>query len=342
MDREEVDLSKPQARSFFFVCTDDARVRMSELYDFVWPSVTALVFARSKAWRYRKLEKEDRRHALTKAFQSDHVLQTQYRSIPGLRRASLGKTFIDMAWPELEQVFARVVLINVFAIYEGWLDDLMDELHPNRSPNHQWSKKFITACQFHYRNSRHEDWAWAMAELNQQRSPSLEACFGAALRRSRWYDPSQAIPLLICYRYFKELRNSIVHRNGKATRALVTAFNDYSSVLNSNSLQITGSPPRGASNQLHIGSNIQLSLFGVVGFNDVVLRLMTTPDIEAGLTKLGENAMVRFFNGRTNLRSASGQRDSTLRRMANEYGLANLQNPHQFAQMLISNGVLVP
>jgi hypothetical protein len=109
--------------------------------------------------------KEDRRHALTKAFQSDHVLQTQYRSIPGLRRASLGKTFIDMAWPELEQVFARVVLINVFAIYEGWLDDLMDELHPNRSSNHQWSKKFITACQFHYRNSRHEDWAWAMAEF---------------------------------------------------------------------------------------------------------------------------------------------------------------------------------
>jgi hypothetical protein len=63
-------LSQPQARSFFFVCTDDARVRMSELYDFVWPAVTALAFARSKAWRYRKLEKEDRRNALAKAFQS--------------------------------------------------------------------------------------------------------------------------------------------------------------------------------------------------------------------------------------------------------------------------------
>ena len=169
-------------------------VRMADLFDFVWPSVTALVFARSKANRYRHLTGEDRRHALIKAFQSERVLQSQYRSISGLKRASLGKAFIDMGWREQEQVFARLVLTNVFAIHEGWLDDLMDELLPNRNPSDQWPKKFVTASQFAYRNRRHEDWAWAKTELNRHRSASLDACFGARLRSSRLYSLSQAIP----------------------------------------------------------------------------------------------------------------------------------------------------
>jgi hypothetical protein len=100
---------------------------MTELFDFVWPSVTALVFARSKAHRYRTLVGEERRQALVRAFQSDRALRKQYRSISGLKRASLGKAFIDTGWPEQEQVFARLVLVNVLAIHEGWLDDLMDE-----------------------------------------------------------------------------------------------------------------------------------------------------------------------------------------------------------------------
>jgi hypothetical protein len=337
-----IHMSQSQARRFFFICTDDAVARMAELFDFVWPSVTALVFARSKAHRYRGLIGEARRQALIKAFQSERVIQKQYRSISGLKRASLGKALIDTSWSEQEQVFARLVLVNIFAIHEGWLDDLMDELIPNRRQNAAWSKIFIVACQFPFRNSKHEDWSWAMAELNNHRSAGLEACFGSKLRSGRLYSDQQAIPLLICYRYFKELRNSVVHRNGKASQALVDAHNAYQRVANPTSLQISGSPPQGTLNQIVVGGDVKLSLFGVVGFNDVVLRLMATLDVEAGLTDFGEGTMARFFRGRTNVRSASGDRDTTLRRMANEYGLAGLEQPSKFAQVLANQGVAVP
>ena len=335
-------MSPAQARRFFFLCTNNAVARMTELYDFVWPSVTAMVFARSKAHRYRKLIAEERRYALIKAFQSKRVLRKQYRSISGLKRASLGKAFIDTDWPAQEQVFARLVLVNVFAIHEGWLDDLMDELTPQRGPNDPWRKQFITACQFPYATSKHEDWNWVMSELSTHRSIGLEACFGGNLRSGRFYSQRHAIPLLLCYRYFKELRNSIVHRNGKANSALVDACNAYRPVANEASLGISGSPPEGSINQIRAGSDIQLSLFGIVGFNNVVLRLMATLDVEAGLTEFGEAAMIKFFKGRTNIRSVSGHRDTTLRRMANEYGLVGLEHPEKLAQILTAGDVTIP
>jgi hypothetical protein len=222
------------------------------------------------------------------------------------------------------------------------LDDLIDELFPNRRPNDPWAKRFIDACQFPYRNRRHEDWNWAIGELNNHRSADLEACFGNLLRSGQLYSGPQVIPLLYCYRYFKELRNSIVHRNGKASEALVVADNAYQLVANPTSLRISGSPPQGTIGQIALGSEINLSLFDVVGFNDVVLRLMATLDIEAGLTDFGEATMARFFTGRKNTRSISGDRDTTLRRMANKYGLAGLKQPSEFAKMLSKLGVAIP
>jgi hypothetical protein len=128
------------------------------------------------------------------------------------------------------------------------------------------------------------------------------------------YSGSKVIPILYCYSYFKELRNSIVHRNGKVSKALVEAYNAYQPMANPASLQISGAPPQGTIGQIALGSEINLSLFGVVGFNDIVLRLMATLDIEAGLTDFGEAAMARFFTSRKNIRSNYGDRNTTVRR----------------------------
>ena len=92
------------------------------------------------------------------------------------------------------------------------------------------------------------------------------------------------------------------------------AYNAYQPMANPASLQISGAPPQGTIGQIALGSEINLSLFGVVGFNDIVLRLMATLDIEAGLTDFGEAAMARFFTSRKNIRSNYGDRNTTVRR----------------------------
>lgn len=317
---------------------------MSELFDFIWPAVSTFVFARSKAYRHRNLAGNARRLALAATFQSPRNLRAQYRSITGLKRANLEKSLLETDWAIHEQVFARLVLVNVFAIYEGWLDDLLDELEPlpRTSLQNKWRKNFITACQFHYTTNKHQDWTWAMGELRAKQSASLTSCLGASLRGKRFYSLQHAINLLRCYRYFKELRNAVIHRNGKVGAALISAANDYSSIVNQNVFGANIRPPEGTNHPLIEGSEVSLSLFGVVGFNDIILRLMSTLDVEAGLTTFGEATMERFFRNRTNKRSLSGNRDATARRMANDYGLVGLEQPSTFVQMLIARGVSMP
>jgi hypothetical protein len=113
-------------------------------------------------------------------------------------------------------------------------------------------------------------------------------------------------------------------------------------VLAAGSLRLTGAPPVALPSLTAPGTEFKIQLFGTIAFNDVVLRMMATFDAEAGLTTFGERAMARFFKGRVNVRSVSGQKDTTLRRMANEYGIAGLERSSDFARVLISNGVAIP
>ncbi len=133
-----------------------------------------------------------------------------------------------------------------------------------------------------------------------------------------------------------------MHQNGKASAALISTASKYGLVVTQNTLGTNSDPPEGTVGPLALGGEVKLSLFGVVGFNDIILRLMATLDVECGLTTFGEAAMVRFFQSRINQRSVSGHRDTTARRMANEYGLVGLKQPGTFVQMLTGHGVLMP
>lgn len=331
------------ARKFFFQSTDDAVARMTELFDFVWPAVTALAHARSKSYRYRNLTSNQQQATLAKAFLGNRALRKEYRNISGLKRASLKKAFIDTNWHTQEQVFARLVLVNIFAIHEGWLDDLMTELQPTRHPNVTWKEKtFIDATQFPYANKKHKDWAWAINELNLLKSPNMEACFGSELRQRRWYSPlPDAQNYVVCYRYFKELRNAVVHRGGKASTQLIASQTAFGTIA-ANISQFNKAATPGTLCRLSAGDRVELSLYGVVGFNDVVLRLMATLDADAAVTELAEAALANFFKNRTNMKSSSGQRDGTLRRMADDYGFVGLAHPSEFASILTRHGVAIP
>ncbi|NMN60723.1 hypothetical protein FHT36_004654 [Xanthobacter sp. SG618] len=333
-----------QARKFFFRCTDEAAGRMTELFDFVWPTVSALVFARSKSYKYKDMSPSERRLALTKAFQSPRNLRPEYRDIAGLKRASLEKAFITSDWSNQEQIVARIVLINIFAIYEGWLDDLMDEIYPNPRTKSQDNirKKMIDSCQFYDTSNGKKNWTWMMRQLGAANSLVMAVCFGKSLREKRYYSGENALKLLVCYRYFKELRNSIIHRNGRVNQYLETAASNYEKMMGPDPLGTKMDPPIGVGRPLVLGQEVTLSLFGVVGFNDIVVRLMTTLDAEVGLTIAGEDAIVRFLKSRINRRSVSGDRNVTARRMANEYGLVGLQDPAAFIQMLNGRGVRLP
>jgi hypothetical protein len=309
---------------------------MSDLYDFIWPTVSVLVYVRSRAHKLKTLSPSQQNEALKKWLQSPRNLRAEYRTISGLKRASLAKTLIQDSWRDQEQIIASLVLINIFAIYEGWLDDLWVELDPGQQLGGR--KKFIDAVQFPYRTRKHEDWTWAASQLSSARSSDLEACFGARLRSKRLYSAADILSLLKCYRIFKEIRNVLIHRNGKVGQYLIAAQTDFSSVSTIGNRSI----PLATASPVVLGGDIFLSLYGIVGFNDVVLRIMATLDAEAGVTIFGENALEHFYASAVVTKSISGNRDSTLRKMIHEYGLWAPTNVRPFEAFLNRRAISIP
>jgi hypothetical protein len=91
--------------------------------------------------------------------------------------------------------------------------------------------------------------------------------------------------MLLCYNYFKKIRNCIIHNNGIADSKAVDAYRAYAPISSATDM-------RTKETILHfpvtLGDPAKLSLRGVVGFCDIILRIMTTIDIELSRSRLAE------------------------------------------------------
>jgi hypothetical protein len=106
-------------------------------------------------------------------------------------------------------------------------------------------------------------------------------------------------PLLLpnyikCYRYFKEGRNSQIHRGGKASHPAKQAYNDFSAVSDNRSLWIKGVLLH---DRFVTGQPVKLHLRGVVGFSDILQRVMTTIYAELCRSIESENILERSQKG---------------------------------------------
>ncbi|KXK11969.1 MAG: hypothetical protein UZ14_CFX002002549 [Chloroflexi bacterium OLB14] len=95
--------------------------------------------------------------------------------------------------------------------------------------------------------------------------------------------------LLICYRYFKECRNSIIHRDGIADEKTEEAYRNFSLIANPSDLGVKEVP-------IHFPIErykpVNISLRGVVGLSDIVLRIIATIDAELSRSTNAENEFV--------------------------------------------------
>jgi hypothetical protein len=127
-----------------------------------------------------------------------------------------------------------------------------------------------------------------MAQIAQP-STVLAGAFAATCRSSRRYDAARLNNLLICYRYFKSLRNSIAHQGGKADQAAERAYQDFAAIATTANLGTTAVP---AHHPVVAGGDIKLELRGVTGLGDIVLRIVTTYDAMLSETDLCEKELL--------------------------------------------------
>ena len=183
-------------------------------------------------------------------------------------------------WEDQQSYLARILLIEIMSIYEGWCSRIR---HSVGLPAGRIRKNFEKWIQFPDTDSAgiatNEGIGRALAEVNSGLSPFLTTCMVPSLRRVSKCGSQGVVHLnryLIVYRYFKEMRNCISHSNSTVS-SLAVDWHKRASALSPTDLGIKEVPRMLRPIE---GDPAVLSLRGVVGMSDVIIRLLTTLDAE--------------------------------------------------------------
>jgi hypothetical protein len=260
---------------FFFETTPGAQKNLIELFDFVWPTAAAMWNLR---WQVRGYL-----HALPQATQES--LMGRFVEGSGIQGVNLRKTCLEQTWESQQEEFARLALINTIAIFEAWLRQTLRDLGKHTKENEK-DLQFPTQIV----KGKTKGIQSALARIVAPESALIKKVFYPLLQQNRKYAASHLENLLVCYRYFKELRNSIIHHGGEADKKAEEAYMTFSGIATLGQLHVAEVPKH---HPVHEGASIKLDLRGVVGFSDIVMKIMTTLDAELARAQAAESDLKR-------------------------------------------------
>ncbi|GMV69375.1 MAG: hypothetical protein AMXMBFR76_18140 [Pseudomonadota bacterium] len=261
-----------QEKLFLLTSKQVAR-RLTEVFDFVWPTATAIWNLRWQVAGY----------VSASPAATDSELAGRFIAGSGIRGANLRRSCIDTSWEDQQQEFARFLLFEFCSLYEAWCKGAVNELcaTASLSKDLQFPTTFTNGEPS--KGLRH-----AVNSIVNNGSPIMAESIYPAIADNKKNLPQHIEQLLICYRYFKEARNSLVHAGGSASIHFVSAEKAYKQLTH----EEVGLKEVPAISSHTEGSPIKLSLRGVVGFGDVVLRLVSTLDAEFSKSMWAENAFL--------------------------------------------------
>lgn len=263
--------------NYFFSATRNAHNQLTGLFDFVWPTAAAM-------WNLRWQV-----NGYVQSVPDATVEQLRARFTEGadIHGANLRRSCIDHTWVAQKEIFAGVVLVNSIAVFEGWLDEVLGELGIGRRRIQIINKslQFPDSVAIGGQGA-----AWAISEITNVESIVMKNSFYPTLSKRRHFNAAKLQETLLCYRFFKELRNCSMHGGGVADQRLVDAYTAFSHVATISSLGVTEVPSHHA---VSIGAKVQISLRGVVGFSHLILRLIATFDAEMARADAAERVFIK-------------------------------------------------
>lgn len=252
--RVQSGLYKKTMKCFFFQ-SRLFEAQMTELFDDLWPTVTAIKNLRWQVNGYYH-EMDIKQNAKLSARFVDSDDKTN--------RPNLYRTCIEQSWDQQEYSISRNLLTNIFALYEGWIETILPQL----------SDDDINAKQFQFPVT-----VGTILTLMQQHETTalVNAMYNVYVAKNRSSKLSHLDNYLKVYRYFKECRNCIIHSGGRTNQKLINAYNDVLGLtaMDLDVVEVPEMEPVAAENELVI-----MSLRGVVGFSQIVIKLVEVLDIE--------------------------------------------------------------
>lgn len=260
-------------QKLFLLTSKRVAKRLTEVFDFVWPTAAAIWNLR---WQVNGL-------ISVSPDMSNEQLLGRFVTGSGIRGANLRRACVDSTWTDQQQEFARFLLFEFCSMYEAWCEGCLQELGENSElSKHLQFPTTITAGKIN-------GITYALNSINARTSAVLSAAVTPTLQSNKKNSKPHLEELLVCYRYFKEARNSLIHAGGATSKRFVDAEDAYKQ-LTASSLGVREVPQFNACAH---GTPVTLNLRGVVGFGEIVLRLVCSLDIEMSQSAGGEAAFKR-------------------------------------------------
>jgi hypothetical protein len=295
---------------------------LSMLFDFVHPAAAAL-------WNLRW---QVRGYVATVPTVSEVALSARFGAgISGVRADNLRRVCIEHSWDQQLGEFAKVVLFNVIALYEGWAEDIARMAgSPSESKGLQFPSRGT------YGNTRRGIGETIDILLTSQ-SPTMSLCFFPVYSGSAKYSGRQLDAMAALYRYHKEVRNSLAHRGGIANAATAAAYDEIKE------LRRTDVGSRANVNLAPIidGQPVEISFFSVIQLADVINRMVITADARLTCSKVAEDYLLGLWRSskHTNRTLPSNQdvRQHKIGAMCKKLGFAEPIEPEALDRLLRDN-----
>jgi hypothetical protein len=260
-------------KTYIFDCSEALRNQAEDLQNFTWPTLAALYHFHNavsqsvaQGTAVSTLKKE--------LFDSVGVQQ---------KRTGFNTSFIKFSREELARRLATHHLFDLIGLYEAWTEAIAERFatHGIQMPGVKEGLQQPTAI-----NTASGVGAVLMA-FRQGRSQYMETVIYPVAQRHSKYSLAQLDNLLITYRAFKELRNAIIHLGGIADQRRENASRRFES-LTAGDLRLARKPDLPP---MRSGLPVLMTIAGVGGLTEVILRIVTTVDVELAVTVSGEEEL---------------------------------------------------
>ena len=285
----------PLKKDAFFNCTQEALDKLTEMYDLVWPIDVSLRYMRNKVTAFASqstvslcpddfVEEFDPQHRT-------HGVNYQ-RAFVFSGRNQLEKDENERKLEASQQEnLAWLLLSNTIPIFEHWWNSLIDEV--GFTGMNESGMEFPT----NPLDARKKGIKQQIIELTTIESVALRASFYDlySSKKNHCDNLDQLNLCMYAYRLFKELRNCYMHSGGVVTNKridattgdpwITVAYNEYQNYVvaassTTNVLGIEELPVFPTDFSVSLGSKLHITLRGVVGFSNIMRRIMLTVDSE--------------------------------------------------------------
>jgi hypothetical protein len=306
----------------FFRASKDALDNITMAFDFVHPLTVSLRYTRRVINEAGNSKISDAEIDYQQIIDPDCVVHgVNYK-----------RAFIETSWDTQEENLAWLLLNNLFAIHEGWAQRLYDDVF--RGFNYK-EKTFVKNLEFPGLTNKFSNYY----VIANKHSSALDNAFYNVYKTASGLDFSKLENYLLCYRFFKEARNCYMHHNFVASQQLVDAYNAYLPFATCNDLDVSEVP---IIIQPILGQRVELSLRGVIGFSQLVRRIIIITDVNLLRTTAAEKEFIdrkpNDWNCRTLSRDTSCSKGQ-VERYSGKSGFLRASWAEDYQQFLIDNGI---